>query len=256
MTRKRQPSKGIMLRPRQQALLSPLRAIVLDGADRQGVFEKEVRNAEITGSLREGRTAPVCNVIETVLRSFSADSVDFTRCDFKDDVFRSCTFRNCSFTSTSMLYSAVFSSLYENCSFHDTVMQDSEFDQTIFLNCDLSHIVVKACNFSRCEFRGCKTSNKVFEMCRLTDCLFEDTELQIETLAENFGLTATRYHGTLRDGRRDYPHRQISSADLDTWLKTAYARPLYKLNVDYFLRGTLLEGSPHLDASLERSTNT
>lgn len=252
--RKPKPNKSLALRPKQETALLQVRNIVLDGEDRQGVFEREVRNANITGFLRGAKTAPVCNVIETTLRSFSADSVDFTRCDFKDDVYRSCSFKNCIFTSASMLYSAVFDSRYENCSFHDTVVQDSEFDQTVFLNCDLSHIVVKACNFSRCEFRGCKTSNKVFEMCRITDCVFENTELQLDTLAENFGITATQYRGILRDGRPDYPHHHIAAIDLEAWLKTAGARPLYKLNVDYYLKGTLLEGSPYLDESMNLSS--
>jgi uncharacterized protein YjbI with pentapeptide repeats len=251
MAQKRKQKKAVALAPIQRTRLAEIPTFVLDGTDAQGLFEREVRAVEVTGLLREGRTAPICNIIETVLRSFTAESVDFTRCDFKDDVIRSSHFSKCVFTSASFLFSAVFQSVFEDCSFHDTVVQDCEFDGVAFSDCDLSHILVKACTFSRCEFRGCKTSNKVFEMCRLTDCVFQDTELQIDTLAENFGLTAASYHGTLRDARGDYTHRKLAIQELSDWLKTASARPLHKFNVDYFLKGTLLDGSPYLDASLD-----
>jgi uncharacterized protein YjbI with pentapeptide repeats len=244
-------NKGTALMPRRQIVLAGTARFVLEGKDTQGLFEQEVRNIEITGLLRESHSAPICNVIETVFNSFTAESVDFTRCDFKDDVIRSSRFSKCVFTSTSMLFNAVFQSVFEGCSFHDTVIQDCEFDEVIFLDCDLSHIVVKACAFTRCEFRDCATSNKVFEMCRFGDCVFKNTELQIDTLAENFGLTANNYAGPLRDARKDYKHRQIAIQELTEWLNTASARPLHKLNVDYFLKGTLLEGSPYLDASLD-----
>ncbi|MFL6390419.1 MAG: hypothetical protein ACJ71U_23285, partial [Terriglobales bacterium] len=47
---------------------------VLRGKDIHGLFEQEVRNAEITGLLQESRTAPACNIIETILISFTAES--------------------------------------------------------------------------------------------------------------------------------------------------------------------------------------
>ena len=153
---------------------------VLEGEDTHALFDQEIRNAEITGLLQRMRTAPACNIIESILAGFTAESVDFTRCDFKDDVFRDSQFSNCVFTSTSMLFNAVSHSTFENCSFHDTVVQDCEFDEVIFRECDLSHILVKASRFSRCEFRDCVTSNKVFEMCRFGDCHFINTELQID----------------------------------------------------------------------------
>jgi len=228
--------------------------VVLQESDASGVFEREVRSIRLSGCFRNGRTAPTCNIIETVLDDFTAEAADFTRCDFKDNAFRSCRFLRCTFTSTSILFNTVTDSVFEGCSFQDTVIQDTEFRRSVFQQCDLSHILIKACTFDRCEFIDCRTSNKVFEVCRFTDCAFNGTELQLQSIAENFGITAAAYHGSLRDGRADGPHRKIESNDLQEWLQTASAHPLHKLSVEYFLLGTLLKGSRYLDALVDLST--
>jgi uncharacterized protein YjbI with pentapeptide repeats len=234
------------LLPQLRGSLTPVQPqrIELKGTDAGSLFDRELRGVELMGLLRDHHTARACNIIECTLRSFTAERVDFTRCDFKDNAIRSCRFVDSKFDSSSLAYNAVSQSIFEGCSFQDTDVQNCEFEQTVFLRCDLQHLLVKACTFNRCEFRECHTSNKVFEMCRLTDCVFSDTELQVQTIAENFGLTREQLHGGLRDDRGDREHRKLTIGDLHGWLKSAPAHPLQKLSVDYFIKGNLPGGIP------------
>jgi uncharacterized protein YjbI with pentapeptide repeats len=204
----------------------------------------------LTGHLRGVKTAPACNIVETALTSLTIHSSDFTGCDIKDSALRESHFVNCAFGSSSITHNTIFASVFEECSFRNTDIQNCDFLETTFLRCDLRNLLVKNCTFDRCTFRDCQTSNKLLEMCRLSECFFENTDLQIETLAENFGIAASGFNGRLRDGLAEGPHKIIAIDQLPNWLRKAHAHPIHKLNVDYFLKGTLLEGSSYLDASL------
>jgi hypothetical protein len=89
------------------------------------------------------------------------------------------------------------------------------------------------------------------EMSLLTDCIFENTDLQIETLAENFGISSVKFNGKIRDGLADNPHKIFGPKNLEQWLKRSTAHPIQKLSVEYFLEDTLIEGSRNIDAILD-----
>lgn len=228
--------------------------IHLSGSDTAGAFETELRGSKICGVLRDYRTPHVCNVIESALESFSTERVDFTRCDFKDNAIRSCHFADSKFDSAAFTYNSVTGTLFENCSFYDTDIQQCDFEKSVFWRCDFRNLLVKACTFLRCEFRECITNNKVFETCRLSDCVFAGTELQTQTIAENFGITSSQYDGVLRDGRADSKHSKITMDNIVPWAVSSANHPLQRLSVDYFLSGSLLEGSKPLDACLAVTT--
>jgi uncharacterized protein YjbI with pentapeptide repeats len=231
----------------------PLRTVEFKGGDEEGFFQREVRGMELSGVLHGSRTARACNIVETVIRSLTAESADFTNCDFKDSAIRSSRFIDSQFGSSSLAYNAVSKCTFERCSFPDTDIQNCEFEETVFVDCDLQHLLVKTCIFSRCEFRNCQTSNQVFETCRLTDCLFEGTELQLQTITDNFGITNAAYKGQIRDNRSDLPHRRHPTDQLHQFLKSTSFHPLQKLNLYFFIKGTLLEGSQYLDECLNLS---
>ncbi len=225
--------------------------IHFDGGDPGNVFGRELRNVEVTGILRDLQTAPKCNVIDTVFQSFVADSIDFTRCDFKDDAIRSSTFSRCHFDYLSFAYNAIFDCRFELSTFKDTDIHNCEFVDSLFVECDLSHVLIKNCTFIGCEFQNCHTSNKVFETSRFADCKFHGTELQVETVEDNFGITSTTYDGRLRDDRVDNPHRKLAIEELHSLLNSPDRHPLKKLNLDYFIKSTLLGGSLFLDYAVK-----
>jgi hypothetical protein len=227
------------------------RRVAFEGDDPQGVFAQEVRSAKLTGFLRGHRTAPKCNIVESVLEDFNAESVDFSRCDFKDSAIRSSRFRGCHFGSSSFAYNAVEGSGFEECDFPDTDLHNCVFFDSTFLACDFTNVLIKSCNFASCKFIDCRTSNKVFETSRFADCDFRGTELQVQTLEENFGLVSSRYAGLLRDGTLGEVSRKYAATDLKAFLDDPLRHSLKKLNIDYFVRETLLEGSRFLDESVK-----
>jgi hypothetical protein len=249
--REDQPNEGPILAHSPGFTVPAPTRIQFDGADPGNAFGRELRNVELTGTVRDFQTAPKCNIIDAVLQSLLADSVDFSRCDFKDDAIRSSRFTACHFDYLSFAYNAVFDSRFELCSFKDTDIHNCEFVDTVFVECDLSHVLIKNCTFIACEFRDCRTSNKVFETSRFADCRFRGTELQIETIEDNFGITSDQYDGKVRDDRVDNPHRKFSADELLELLESRSRHPLKKLNLEYFVNNSLLEGSLFLDSAVK-----
>lgn len=231
-------------------LLPTRRKITFSGPDLEGIFLREVRGIEATGVLSGDRTAPSCNIIESVLHDLTADSVEFRRCDFKDNAIRTCRFKDCNFGSSSIAYNAIMSSQFENCSFPDTDIHNCDFFDTLFVQCDLRNALIKSCSFTRCEFRECATNNQVFETSRFADCEFRATELQIQSIEDNFGIIASHYKALLRDDRGDAAHRKYKASDIEPRLQIEGLHPLKKLSIEYFLNGTLVSGSDNLDAAL------
>jgi len=225
------------------------RTHVLEGDDAEGLFQHEIRDVTLTGHVSGVQSAPACNIVETALVSLIVQSSTFTSCDIKDSAVRESRFVDTSFGSSSITHNSFAISVFERCAFRYTDIQNCDFIETVFLNCDLRNLLIKNCSFNRCTFRDCWTSNKLLEMSRLSECNFENTDIQIETIAENFGLTVSGFTGRIRDGLADDPHKIIPVSQLPRWLRSSAAHPLQKLSVDYFLKGTLLEGSPYLDES-------
>ena len=188
--------------------------------------------------------------MDSVLNGLHANSVDFTHCDFKDDTFRSTSFISSAFGSSTFAYNVVVNCIFRACSFPDTDIQHCHFDETSFDGCDLRHLLIKNCTFTRCTFRNCQTNNQLFEGCRMTECSFEHTELQIQTITQNFGLVSSQYTGVLRTDRTDVPHGTIGVGKLRDCLHDTSLPPLHRLNIEYFLGGSLLDGSTLLDETL------
>jgi uncharacterized protein YjbI with pentapeptide repeats len=251
MPRKRSRPTTRLPEPRASAGLHQLPRRILTPDEGHRLLHEEIRGIVVTGELHGGRTAHACNVVEAVFDELTADSVDFNGCDFKDSSIRSSRFVNSTFNSSSLAYNTFLHSQFESCTFAHTDIQNCEFVETTFIGCDLRNLLIKTCIFSRCEFVECQTNNKLFETCRLIDSRFRATTLQVQTLAENFGLTKSDYNDALRSDREDMAHRTIAIEDLEGWLKTTSLQPLQKANIDYFINETFLGGSVHLDASLK-----
>jgi hypothetical protein len=232
-----------------------VRLEVFSGKDPGGIFSREIRDVKLTGKVRYCATSRECNVVDSLFEGFGGESVDFTRCDFKDSVIRNSEFLRCRFGMASFAATSFLQTGLKECQFPDTSIQDCDFTDVEFVRCDLRNIVVKTCTFIRCTFVDCVTNNKVFETSRFSECQFTKTELQVETIEENFGLTAAAYDdgvGSLRKGRDDgeRPVRRCRSTDLRRFLKRS-GHPLKALNLEYFITGSLLEGSVLLDAAFD-----
>ena len=251
MPRRRQQPRSSSPAVRQPAGMTHVPRLVMSGENADAILERELRGVVVTGALHGGRAAHPCNVVEAVFEDLTVDSVDFTSCDFKDSSIRSSRFVRSTFAASSLTYDSFVNVQFESCTFSHTDIQNCEFIDTSFIGCDVRNLLIKTCTFSRCTFTDCQANNKLLETCRLIDSEFRSTELQVQTLAENFGLTKSGYDGLLRDGRSDLPHRRLTIEELPEWLEATSLHPLQKASVDYFLRETFLNGSAYLDASLK-----
>ncbi len=250
MPRRRQNSTQLVPSNQSKSTASG-KQFILRGTDRNKIFQKELRGAVVTGHVRHVKTAPECNIVETVLTSLKMEDSTLVSCDIKDSSIRESRFAKCDFGSSSITHNIFLRSSFERCSFRYTDIHQCDFIDSRFVNCDLRNLLVKNCTFSNCEFRDCGTSNKLMEMSLLTDCVFENTDLQIETLAENFGISSSSFKGKIRDGLADKPHNTLESQNLEEWLKRSNVHPIQKLSVEYFLKDTLIDGSRHIDATLD-----
>lgn len=248
MPRKHRRDAKTSLVVRKPEALQKSSRIVLDDSDTAQLFARELRAVELTGHVHHARAEKSCNIVESALHDVVAESVEFLGCDWKDSAVRSCRFVRSTFGSSSLAYDTFIKTTFDNCVFDDTDIQNCEFDEVVFIGCDFRYLLIKTCTFSRCEFIRCQTNNKLFETCRFVETTFRSTELEIQTIAENFGITASAYEGVLRDDRIDLSTRKLSIPELRKWLSRSNAHPLHRINVEYFLKETLLEGSVHLDA--------
>lgn len=254
MARKRPGSRKVAKVARTAPPVPRMRRVVFGDADRGRNFSEEFQDVILSGLLIDCGVGHPCNVVRSVLDAVRAEELRFERCDFKDTSIRNSTFTRSLLGHSSWLYNSVTNTTFDSCSFSDWSLQNSDFDRVTFVNCDLRNVIIKTCRFDRCEFVSCTTNNKLFETSRITHCRFRDTELQIETIVENFGITQSQYHGLLRSGRSDAPHRRLAPSDVRSWLHERTIHPVGGVSVEYFLNETLLEGSVLLDRASDLSS--
>ena len=220
------------------------------GTSPRTVFTKELRRVLLRGKITNYVVPDRCNFVESRLDHFETDAIDFSRCDFKDNTISDCRFSKTKFVGTGFVLNTVLKSRFVACNFYDTVIQNCEFYDAEFIDCDFSSLVIKDCVFDRCSFKRCKTSNKLFEMCRLNGCRFEGTQLQLQSVTENFGLRVDEVSLALRSDRVDHPNEELNLEAIEENLARE-TRPLARLTLHYYLTGNLLDGSEHLDAALD-----
>lgn len=251
MVRKRRSASRALEHRRGQSLAGHLPQIVLGERDRGRTFEVEFQDTVLSGEMDECSVAGPCNVVRSVLDGVEANRIQFERCDFKDTSIRDSVFRDSALGHSSWFYNSVNNTRFERCSFTDMSLQNSDFQGTVFKDCDLRNIIIKACRFDRCQFIDCTTNNKVFETSRFSECAFRQTQLQIESITENFGLSRSQYEGAVRSGRADRSFRLLSDVEVAAWGKGNSVHPLSAVSIHYFLHETLLDGSLALDRAAD-----
>lgn len=228
-----------------------LRHIDLAAENAIKLFDHEIRDVLMTGTLGRVPTERAFNVVRSVLDDVIGVQANFRGCDVKDTAIRNSRFDDADFSHSSWHYDSISATRFDACSFTEMSMQHCDFDGVTFSDCDLQNNVVKTCRFNGCDFLNCKTNNKLFETSRFTECSFRGTVLQIQTITENFGLTSSTYEGSIRTERGDGPHKWLTTDQLRRWTTSHCEHPLHRVNVDYFLDETLLNGSRYIDQAAQ-----
>jgi hypothetical protein len=238
---------------------SPLRVFEdVDGETREikvstplsSFFASDRIRLHFTGTLPPIPDLHLSNFIESVLDHFQAEDIDFSLCDFKDCAIRSSVFRRCKFNNNSFLMNIVIQSEFVECSFYNFSSQGSEFRNTRFVSCDLTNMLVKSARFVGCEFVDCRTSNKIMEMSMVIDTKFVRTDIQVDTITSNFGITVGDLdESKIRNGRVRDPHDLLLPEELSS-ITTSALSSLERLRLEYFTDPNLTEGSDALDESV------
>lgn len=233
-------------------------AIYKDGTDERirpeakSFFVNDIVRYRISGALPDSPDYRKVNFAQSTLYDVSAHSIDFSECDFKDCLIKNAVFEDCKFDGGMFATSFFAETLFSGCTFYNVGVQNSEFHRTTFASCDLTNLLVKSSKFRRCLFEQCGTSNKVMEMSVLDDTTFRSTNIQIDTITENFGLTVENLeNSTIRSGRVREHFQTLTLRDLEELQRREDLSPLEKLRLHYFLKASLLAGSELLDQSLD-----
>lgn len=217
-------------------------------------FVNDLTRLTITGEIPAGPNFKKVNFVQSTLFEITATGVDFSECDFKDTLLKGARFSRCSFNGGMFATSFFMDCLFEECTFYNLAASNSEFHRTSFINSDLENIIVKSSKFRRCLFRNCSTTNKIAEMSTLDETHFERTEIQLETITENFGLRRSDLEGSLvRSGRTREDYTHLTTEQLKNYSESGGLTAIERLRLEYFLVESLIGGSAVLDEALDLS---
>ncbi|HEX4964025.1 MAG TPA: pentapeptide repeat-containing protein [Thermoanaerobaculia bacterium] len=218
----------------------------------QEFFKNDIVKVRISGLIPRFPDPFLVNFIESILYEVTAYDVDFSRCDFKDTLIKESNFKHCVFNDSAFATSFFVNCEFEDCTFNNTAIHSSEFHRTEFHLCDLTNTLVKSSRFIECTFDCCSTNNKLMEMSTLDKTTFIRTDIQLQTITGNFGLTLDDISGSgIRSGRTRESFSFLDPLDLQAELQSDGWSAIEKLRIEYFLKPDLTQGSQYLDQALD-----
>lgn len=196
----------------------------------------DIIDSEITGTaLIDRHEFGKGNLINCGIRNFKSLAINFDYVDFKDCNFRNSRFERGSFDNGAMINNVFSDCVFEDCHFANMSITESQFNNTNFYNCDLSNMVIKGCRFSNCNFSECKTSNKLIEDSLLFNCVFQATNIQLETITDNFGISEkSLVNSQIRDNRTRDEYSILHSSQLRELLNNDGLSVFTRLKIVYF----------------------
>jgi uncharacterized protein YjbI with pentapeptide repeats len=150
---------------------------------------KNISGSHLMGNMSRKHRLNRINIISSRLENINAETVSFNNSDIKDSHVTSSTFNKCNFNHASHNNNLQNNNRYLNCSFNQTSITLSDFRNCVFEKCDFSNVIISDCRFFNCHFDHCQTTNKMIESSLILDCIFKSTNIEIDTILGNFGLT-------------------------------------------------------------------
>jgi len=225
--------------------------INFDNYSKIDINAKEIYNCKISGEYNSDKGTISSNFVFCAFSNFLSINSDFKRIDWKDSNIRETQFINNKFDNSAII-NCFFSQCYlEACSFGDVSITGTQFSETEFYACDLSNIIVENCYFYNCKFVDCISNNKIFEHSLLIDSTFQNTNLQLETITENFGLEVKQiFDSEIKDRTTNERYKILKTNDLQFLLgeKSKTLQTISQFKIEYFLKPEVItEGSYFLD---------
>lgn len=217
-------------------------------------LHKNIHHSFLTGSIRPVHLI-TGNIIASELFQLKVKGVDWRSNDVKDCLIKESAFIDNNLGVTALMNNIVATTLYERCSFYDATFTDTVFENVIFRRCDLRSLVIKRCNFLNCKFDYCRTSNKLIEHCILENTLFTSTDIQLETILENFGVVESHFvDGKIRVGDRKLAKEKGRGAIRKIIKEDESLTTLERFNLSAFVEPELSNAAGALDAALDIKT--
>ncbi len=156
---------------------------------------RDIISCKLYGKITSNHNFNRANLVQSHLSEITCEKGNFKLVDIKDCFIGNSIFHNTNFDSGAWLENNIIECKFTNCRITNKSITNTQFKRVSFLKVDFTNINIKGCEFIECIFEACVTSNKLFESCILQDCEIIDTVIHIETITENFGLTATQVKG-------------------------------------------------------------
>jgi hypothetical protein len=213
---------------------------------------KEIYNCTLTGRFSNTKGIFHGNIVLCYLKNFISDNSDLGMVDWKDANFRDCEFLSSSFDYGAFINCHVSNCIFDNCHFKNVSITGTVFWETHFLNCDLSHMVIENCYFYNCKFEFCKTSNKMLEQCLCIDSIFNNTDIQLDTIIENLGIERKYLiSSNIRDKSVDEQYKILTIENLQNLCSSDEndLQNIFKFRIEFFLKPEVVsEGSILFDS--------
>lgn len=213
---------------------------------------KNIDSCRLTGIMTSKHKLNGINVISSEMIGLKSTKVNWARTDIKDSSIRQTNFSRCSFDITSIMNNVVADTKFAYCTFNDTSITDTIFVNVTFTHCNLSNLIIKNCNFVRCVFNLCKTNNKLIEHCVVDRVQFYETNIFLETIQENFGMSKYEFRGCkIKIGIAYIDKRRALSKITNILKEHDEITPLEKLKLEFFVTGSLKNAAATLDDALK-----
>lgn len=217
------------------------------------VKSQEIKNSLLTGEHREFHKIHPANIVLSKVQNMHSLGGAFEYVDFKDSYILKTTFKQCSFDYAAIINCDFSETEFLNCTFHNVSITNTTFRRVSFVDCKLDHMVIESCKFDECSFINCTTSNKLFDYCLLLGCLFQETDLQVQTIIGNFGLTKqslTRCH--IRDKSAG---EKFDFLDIEQLQDYSVSTGLEAFKLEYFCDEKIIQdGAEVFDKTFELDT--
>lgn len=211
---------------------------------------QEIRRSLLTGKHTKGHKLHPANIVLSAIREFFSEGGDFGYVDFKDSSIEQAEFDGCSFDYAAIINCQFEDTQFSSCHFYNVSITGSLFQNVTFRDCALDHMVIESCKFLGCRFINCTTSNKLFEYCLIDECTFTKTNVQVQTITSNFGITAKDLtESEIRDRSIDESFSVLEGESLETY---PVSTPIEAFKIAYFLDpGIVVGGAEAFDTTFE-----
>ena len=174
------------------------------------------------------------NFSNCVFHETQIENCNFDVSDFRNCIFVNSTFRNCILGGGTYSSCQFYNCLFEKSSLRFTSFFDLKIFQTDFEEVDVERVMFRQSELIETNFTKCSTSNKVFEDSILLDCNFSETELDIDIIISNYGLSVSDVDIELIRKNRTFPESKFVSKNDFNEYYNSLTEDLEILKVDFF----------------------